>query len=396
MGNQGTVYTGRFYAIVLFCVLFAVLDGVILGFLAELNFQPAKPARDAQAEQDDYVALVSAAFASDHDLSAATRRLNALATDPNDNSRLVAAAAQRATNRHDLVHSDSMWALAQALSADSTVLIATAAEPPTIVPDTATPTFTPVIVAALNSIVQAVSTPTATGLPAKRTPTRTSTRARTPTNTPRPTATRTPTRMPTATRTPGPQDTPTPTGTAPQVPAPTPTLTPTAPVPPQNTATATATATSPSATATPTHLPPTATPPISSGLQYHITLTRRLTACENQGNHNMYVLVLDPQGNGVPGVQVEVVWGSGSMTGWTGNKVENIPSLGVNARTTAGYVDIPLFKGSYRVHVLSGTSEWTDWLTVDIPRDEYCATNDNPVGNSMYHYSYLVDFLKVR
>src|SRR2546427_4449313 len=162
MGNQGTVYTGRFYAIVLFCVLFAVLDGVILGFLAELNFQPAKPAQDAQAEQDDYVALVSAAFAIDHDLSAATRRLNALATDPKDNSTLVAAAAQRATNRHDLVHSDSMWALAQALSADSTVLIATAAEPPNIVPDTATPPFTPLIDAPPNSIFLACNTTTST------------------------------------------------------------------------------------------------------------------------------------------------------------------------------------------------------------------------------------------
>ena len=391
MGDQRTVYTGRFYAIVLFVVLFAVLDGIVLGILTALNFQTSKPGRDAQAEQDDYVAMVSAAFAVDHDLSTAARRLSALETDPKDNIKLVTAAAQRATNRHDLVHSDSMWALAQAFSSDPTALNTGAPEPPTEVPDTPTPTFTPVFVAALNSVAQAVSTPTATRLPSARTPTRTPTRARTPTNTPRATATKTPT----ATRTPRPQDTATRTPTPPQAPVNTATPTRTPQVPPQNTATATATATSPAATATPTNRP-TATPTIGTGLMYHITLTRRLTACENQGNHNMYVVVLDPSGNGVPGVQVEVVWGSGSMSGWTGHKVENIPSLGVNAQTTAGFVDIPLFKGSYRVHVLSGTSEWTDWLTVDIPRDEYCAANDNPVGNSMYHYSYLVDFVKVR
>jgi hypothetical protein len=127
-----------------------------------------------------------------------------------------------------------------------------------------------------------------------------------------------------------------------------------------------------------------------------VTLERQLTPCENEGNHNIYVVVLDAQGNGIPGIQVEMVWPTGSTRAFTGQKVEYIPYLGVNAKTTPGYLNFALFKGSYRVHILGATSDWSSWLSVDIPRDELCPATDNPVANSLFHYSYLVDFQKVR
>jgi hypothetical protein len=121
-----------------------------------------------------------------------------------------------------------------------------------------------------------------------------------------------------------------------------------------------------------------------------------LTACENGGNHHLFIRVEDTQGNGLPGLPVEVVWPSGSTIVTTGLKVENLPALGINARNTAGYVNFGMYHGSYKVRVLNGVSQQTDWLTVDIPHDEYCAANDNPQGNSTFHYSYLIVFQKVR
>ncbi len=336
--------TRRFYVILLSLVLFALVDGFVFGVFAALSAQPASAATDTQAETDDYIALISATFQFDQDLAAAMQRLSALNRDANVASKLVVAARTRATAHHLTQRAESIAALAQALRA------ATALNE--VSPETPTPTFTPFVLAALDLAAPAPSTPTPqntlTSAPA------TTTRTNTPTRAPAATRTATPTRLPTSTRTPRPK------ATATQV------------VVPQSTATAT------------------------PSVDYKITLVRQLTPCENEGNHNIYVLVLDQQGNGIAGVQVEAVWSPGSMRAFTGQKVEYIPSLGVNAQTTAGFVNLPMYKGSYRVHVLGAVSEWTDWLTVDIPRDELCAATDNPQANSLFHYSYLVVFQKVR
>ncbi|MBI5879122.1 MAG: cyclic nucleotide-binding domain-containing protein [Chloroflexi bacterium] len=190
---------------------------------------------------------------------------------------------------------------------------------------------------------------------------------------------------------------------------PLPTKTPT----PQSTATATARPTDaptpvpPTATARPViRIVPTDTPapsgPVAAGapaapaVDYKIQLVRRLTACENGGNHHLHIIVLDAQGNGMPNKQVEITWPSGTFKDTTGQKNENIAFLGINQQTTPGYVNYPMYHGSYQIRVLDGTSERTEPLTVDIPTNEYCDRTDNPNGNSLFHYSYLIVFRRTR
>jgi CRP-like cAMP-binding protein len=154
----------------------------------------------------------------------------------------------------------------------------------------------------------------------------------------------------------------------------------------------------PTARPRPTVSPTPAGPVVASvpvpAVDFKITSVRPLTPCENQGNHNVYVLVLDQQGNGIPNISVEFDYGNGKLVDRTGRKAENIPSLGVNPRMTAGFLDWPSYKNTTRVRVVSGSSEQTEGLRVDLP-DQRCDKNDNPIGNSTYHYSYLVVFQKM-
>lgn len=182
-----------------------------------------------------------------------------------------------------------------------------------------------------------------------------------------------------------------------------PTAVPTAtPVPP----TATPVPERPTATARPVfRAEPTATPtaggpvvanaPVAA-VDFKVDSVRRLTACENQGNHNLYYVVQDQNGKGMPGIEIQVVWDSGRSTVRTGNKVENIPWLGVNSQTTSGFADFVMYRGRYKSKIMNYASEETDWLTVDIGASEYCSRNDNPQGNSLFHYSYLIVFKKIR
>jgi hypothetical protein len=322
--------------------LFAVLDGLVLGAVTGLFLQP--PRSNALVyNTDEYVTLVALAYAGDLNLDLAQDRLISLQADPVYLPPLLSEVAARSPG-----HAAQLLALAGAFERDQAPPVAEApAAAPSAVPSS-TPTL---VVVAVNA--PAGNVPAPASLRSASTPTPTATRAAaasaTPTKRP-PTAT--PTRRP-------------------------PTATPT-PLPAGIT---------PRATATNTPAPP---PP--RGIDYRIKLVRRLTACENGGNHHLFMLVLDAQGNGLASRQVEVVWPSGSTIVVTGQKVENIPTLGINAQTTAGYVNFGMYHGSYRARVLDGVSEQTDWLTVDIPVDEYCPATDNPQGNSLYHYSYLIVF----
>ncbi len=136
---------------------------------------------------------------------------------------------------------------------------------------------------------------------------------------------------------------------------------------------------------------PTSTPSVD----YKLVKVRQLTPCENNGNHHIFALVLDKDGKGIPNVDVEFIWDSGSFKDRTGQKVEYIPALGITNQTTTGYVNWPIYKGRTRVRVSNSASDMTDWLRVDLP-DQRCDANDNPIGNSLFHYSYLVVFQKVR
>ena len=111
---------------------------------------------------------------------------------------------------------------------------------------------------------------------------------------------------------------------------------------------------------------------------------RQLTACENNGKHHIFINVVDQQGNGIPGVGVRVAWPGGESFLETGDKEE------------PGLTDFAMFKGEYTVEVMGVLSEVAGPVTPNIPRDEPCHENGNTVGNSLFHYSYDIEFRKVR
>lgn len=87
----------------------------------------------------------------------------------------------------------------------------------------------------------------------------------------------------------------------------------------------------------------------------------------------------------MPGVQLRVWWPGGEAFVKTGDKIDD-----------PGLTDFAMFKGTYHLEIVGFSSEVVGPITPDIPRDELCAENGNPVANSLYHYSFEVIFTKVR
>ena len=201
----------------------------------------------------------------------------------------------------------------------------------------------------------------------------------TPTPSLTPTPTDTPTITPTPTGTLLPTWTPTPTNT----PTPTSTLTPT-PVPPTptNTPRPRPRVTQPPAeTATPE---PTPTP----DADYIIASVRQLTPCENEGNHHIYVRVIDQSGNGMNGVPLKVCWGPGDND--CARPITETKDRGM------GWVEFAMFKGTYNVQVANAKSMVASGITPDFQKDEMCPQTGNGVANSLYHASFEVMIQKVR
>jgi hypothetical protein len=192
-----------------------------------------------------------------------------------------------------------------------------------------------------------------------------------------------------ATRTPFPTFTPTPTGLpgataiSTWVPTWTPTVTPT----PQATATPTATPIPTRGPIQATAVPAAPTDTPTPAYDYIGTM-RQLTACENAGKHHIFAYVHDKDGQGIPGAKMRVHWEGGAggeaiLT--TGTKIED-----------PGLADFAMFKGSYYIEVLDGSSQVVGPISPDIPLNELCVETDNGVANSLYHYSFEVIFTKVR
>ena len=199
--------------------------------------------------------------------------------------------------------------------------------------------------------------------PATRTPNPTFTvTSPLPTMTPFPSATSTtlPTWTPSITYTPLPTNTPTKT-----------------PIPTATSRVLLARAVRPAATSTPA---PTPTPNVDFAAS-----VRQLTPCENQGKHHLFISVVDESGNGIPGVRARVSWVGGEAFVETGTKIED-----------PGLTDFAMFKGSYSVELVGLLSDKAGPVTPDIPQDQTCHENGNPVGNSLFHYSYDITFKKVR
>lgn len=112
--------------------------------------------------------------------------------------------------------------------------------------------------------------------------------------------------------------------------------------------------------------------------QYTLAWSRRLSCQENNQNHNLFIDVTDANGHGLAGISLRVSWDGGQTEVQTGNKLDVGP----------GRAEFPMYKGTYSVQVLTGSSDVATGLTVDLPDETVC---DNH-GNTLYHYSYHVVF----
>ena len=109
---------------------------------------------------------------------------------------------------------------------------------------------------------------------------------------------------------------------------------------------------------------------------------RKLTPCENEGNHHIYIHVIDANGNGLNNVPVKISWGTNANDS-------------VIAETEAkdkgnGFIEFAMFKGTYSVQVMSGKSQIASGITPDFQVDETCPATGNTVANSLYHASFEV------
>jgi len=209
------------------------------------------------------------------------------------------------------------------------------------------------------------------------------------THTPMPTATYTPlptnTPIPTDTPTitPTPTDTPTPTPT--DTPTPTPTNTPVPPTPtPKRVARAVAAAPA----------KPTATP--KPAKQYSLIEVRRLNPCENRGKHNIYVKVVDANGNGV-----NDLWVIQSVAGNPGAILEKKRTHQKDywlMNPENGRVTFDMFKkAQYMVFISEdgvnpANTDFTQPLDSGFVDEANCA--DGGGGNTLFHNSFSVVFRK--
>ncbi len=196
-----------------------------------------------------------------------------------------------------------------------------------------------------------------------------------PTNTPLPTST--PTTTPTPTSTPTATPTEIPTATPTNTPLPTPT-----PRPKVRAASAAAVS-----------MAPTATP--KPATQYTLIEVRRLSPCENRGKHNIYVRVVDANGNGVNGV-----WVVQSKAGDPGAVIEKKQTERKDywlMTQEDGRLTFDMYKhANYMVFISEdgtnpASTDFTQALHTDFP-DELCS--DGGGGNTKFHNSFSVIFRK--
>jgi hypothetical protein len=342
-------------------LIMALLAGTVVGLLFgalvgwaiwPVQYTDTDPVDLRPEHKDDYVVMVSAAYALDGNLGKAGARLAKLEGD--DVGQVVADLASRYISiGASLVDIRNLVQLADALgSSDNAMLnyIATSTPTPTSTV-TNTPTWTP------------TSTPTAT-----------------------PTPTDTPTSPP-----------PTPTFT-PQPPTATPTPRPPTPTPPPPTATPVPQQPS----APPATEPPTAVPvaPPSAGVDFKVTradiVSIEENGCHGTGGHYIWITVVDVNGHPLNGIVVKVINGGETL-------------LVTGKDKPPGKADFAMY-GGYQVEAVGDTdgrtytSGRTRTLTsIDPPMSDLiasgvCSTEEEclqkEADNQLCtgHYSYKVDF----
>ena len=130
--------------------------------------------------------------------------------------------------------------------------------------------------------------------------------------------------------------------------------------------------------------------------QYTLVEVRRLNPCENRGKHNIYVKVIDANGNGVNGI-----WVIQSVAGNPGNIVDKKRTEQKDywlMNPENGRATLDMYKhGGYSIFISDdgvhpASTDITQKLASDFPDEANCP--DGGGGNTLYHNSFSVIFRK--
>jgi hypothetical protein len=209
----------------------------------------------------------------------------------------------------------------------------------------------------------------------------------------------TPTYTPWPTETPIPTPTFTPTATPTNTPIPTATFTPAptnTPIPPTNTpvptrvpARAVARAAAPAAPVVQVAKAAAAPAPAKPSVQFSLLEARRLSPCENKGNHNIFVKVIDAAGNPVDGVLLVQ-----SPNGGYGNAIDKQMS----GSKGPGLAEFLMWKmAEYSVYISTdganpASTDIANSLHSNFTDEADCAPGQG--GNTLFHNSFSVIFRK--
>ena len=217
---------------------------------------------------------------------------------------------------------------------------------------------------------RAISIALAADLPVQYTPTYTPWPTETPIPTPTFTPTATPTNTPLPTATPLPTNTPIP-----------PTATPLPPPPPAPVAQVAAAPRAVAAAAAPQ--------PAKPSTQFTVLEKRRMTPCENKGNHHIFIKVVDAAGNPVDGVV---------LVQTPHRQPGNVMDKTVSGVKGPGKAEFTMWKGAeYDVYVSNdgvnpANTETAQQMYSGFPDEANCA--DGGGGNTLFHNSFSLIFQK--
>jgi hypothetical protein len=145
---------------------------------------------------------------------------------------------------------------------------------------------------------------------------------------------------------------------------------------------------SPTPTAQPKSETAFASPPASNA-QYQLVLIHRLTPCENRGKHNVFIQVVDGNGNPVDGVHLVQVPHS---------QIGNVLDHQITGTKGPGKAEFVMWKlVEYDIYV---TEDGTNPANTDIAQQVHsnftdeaeCASGEG--GNTLFHNSFNLVFRK--
>jgi hypothetical protein len=126
---------------------------------------------------------------------------------------------------------------------------------------------------------------------------------------------------------------------------------------------------------------------MNGGPYFEVSSVRKLTPCENQGKHHIFVHVIDAAGNGLNGVPLMICWGPGEAD--CAHPITETKERG------KGWVEFAMYKGTYSVQIEGANSQVASGITPDFAVDEICEDTGS-IGNSRFHVSFEVIFTRVR